>query len=100
MAPATGSALLILVAFVLPGFVALLISERTHVVPRNRSPFELLLIATYYSVISWGLIALASWPFHLSRADLRRWYRDESLGKFQNSGSAWKRVIPGHESEF
>lgn len=31
--PDTGSALLILVAFVLPGFVALLISERTHLVP-------------------------------------------------------------------
>lgn len=59
MAPATGTALLVLVAFVLPGFVALWIGERTHVVPvRNRQPFELLLLATYYSVISWGIIAL------------------------------------------
>lgn len=73
MAPETGTALLVLVAFVLPGFVALLIGERTHVVPvRNRTPFELLLIATYYSVVCWGIIALASWPFGLDRADLRR----------------------------
>src|SRR5438874_781527 len=95
MAPATGSALLILVAFVLPGFVALLISERTHVVPvRGRSPFELLLIATYYSVLSWGLIGLASWPFHLTRDDLRHWYREESLGRLVGLGLLAILVAP------
>jgi hypothetical protein len=81
MAPATGTALLVLVAFVLPGFVALLIGERTHVVRRERSPFELLLVATYYSVLSWGIIALASWPFHLNRDDLLRMWREDSLGQ-------------------
>ncbi len=82
MAPATGTALIILVVFVLPGFVALLIGERTHVVPvRNRSPFELLLMATYYSVVCWGIIALASWPFGLDRADIRRMWREGSLGQ-------------------
>lgn len=95
MAPATGSALLVLVAFVLPGFVALLIGERTHRVPvRNRSPFELLLIATYYSVISWGIIALASWPFGLDRADLRRMYRRESLGQLAGLGLLAVLVVP------
>ena len=40
MAPATGTALLVLVAFVLPGFVAVLLSERTHLVPNDkRTPF-------------------------------------------------------------
>ena len=78
MAPATGTALIILVVFVLPGFVALLIGERTHVIPvHNRSPFELLLLAAYYSVVCWGIIALASWPFGLDRADLRRMRRAE-----------------------
>lgn len=33
MAPATGTALLILGAFVLPGFVTLLFRERTYAVP-------------------------------------------------------------------
>ncbi|HJQ74134.1 MAG TPA: DUF6338 family protein, partial [Gaiellaceae bacterium] len=68
MAPATGTALLVLVAFVLPGFVAVLIGERTHEVPvRNRSPFELLLLTGYYSVLTYGLVALLTWPFGLSR---------------------------------
>jgi hypothetical protein len=93
MAPQTGPALLILVAFVLPGFGALLISERTNVVPRSRSPFELLLVATYYSVVSWGLIAFALWPFGLDRADLRRMYRQESLGKLAPS-APWRYSWP------
>jgi len=95
MAPATGTALLVLVAFVLPGFVALLVSERTHVVPvRNRSPFELLLLATYYSVICWGIIGLASWPFGLARDDLRRMYREESLGQLVGLGLLAILVVP------
>jgi hypothetical protein len=94
MAPQTGTSLLILVAFVLPGFVALLISERTHVVPRSRSPFELLLVATYYSVVSWGLIAFALWPFGLDRADLRRMYRHESLGKLAAISALAVLLVP------
>jgi len=95
MAPETGTALLVLVAFVLPGFVALLVGERTHVVPvRNRTPFELLLIATYYSVVCWGIIALASWPFGLDRADLRRMYREESLGKLAGLALLAILVVP------
>lgn len=95
MAPETGTALLVLVGFVLPGFVALLIGERTHIVPvRNRTPFELLLIATYYSVVCWGIIALASWPFGLDRADLRRMYREESLGKLAALGLLAVLVMP------
>lgn len=86
MAPETGTALLVLVAFVLPGFVALRIAELTHEVRRDRSPFELLLVATYYSVICWGLIALASWPFGLTRADLAQSYREESLGRLAGLG--------------
>jgi Family of unknown function (DUF6338) len=95
VAPETGTALLVLVAFVLPGFVALLIGERTHVVPvRNRTPFELLLIATYYSVVCWGIIALASWPFGLDRADLRRMWQEESLGKLAGLALLAILVVP------
>ncbi len=94
MAPETGNAVLILVAFVLPGFVALLVAERTHVVPRNRTPFELLLLATYYSVLCWGIIALASWPFGLDRADLVRMWREESLGKLAALGLVAVLVVP------
>jgi hypothetical protein len=95
MAPQTGSALLVLVAFVLPGFVALLVGERTHLVPvRNRAPFELLLLATYYSVVCWGLIALASWPFHLSRAKVVHMWRHDSLGQLAGLGLLATLVVP------
>jgi hypothetical protein len=95
MAPATGTALLVLVAFVLPGFVALLIGERTHLVPvRNRSPFELLLIATYYSVICWAIIALASWPFGLTRSDVIDSWRKDSLGRLAGLGLLAILVVP------
>jgi hypothetical protein len=100
MAPATGTALLVLVAFVLPGFVALLIAERTYVVRRERSPFELLLIATYYSVISWGIIALATWPFGLARSDLVRWWREDSLGRLAGLGLLAILVVPAIVATF
>jgi hypothetical protein len=35
MAPETGTALLLLAAFLLPGFVTLLVRERTYVVKRS-----------------------------------------------------------------
>lgn len=87
MAPTTGNALLILVLFVLPGFVALLVGERTHLVRvHDRSAFELLLIATYYSVLCWGIILLASWPFGVDRAEVKRWWQDGSFGKLAGVG--------------
>jgi hypothetical protein len=95
VAPATGTALLVLVAFVLPGFVAVLIGERTHEVPvRHRSPFELLLLTGYYSVLTYGLVALITWPFGLSRETLRDWYREESLGRLGALGLVAIFVIP------
>jgi len=57
--PATGTALLILVAFVLPGFVTLLISERTHVVRDTSNTSERILLALYYSVLCYALLALS-----------------------------------------
>jgi len=48
---------------------------------RQENALRLLLLTAYYSVRSYGIVALASWPFGLSRSDLRRWYRQESLGR-------------------
>lgn len=56
MAPATGTAILILAIFVLPGFVTLLIRERTFTVPGQQSPFERLLNALYYSALVFGVV--------------------------------------------
>src|SRR4051812_20943205 len=95
MAPQTGTALLLLVAFVLPGFVALYVGEKTDLVPvRNRTPFELLLLATYYSVLSWGLIALVSWPFHFTRARVVHMWRHDSLGRLAALSLLANLVVP------
>jgi hypothetical protein len=65
MAPETGTALLLLAAFVLPGFVTLLVRERTYMIKGEDSPFERLLNALYYSSIIYAILGLglAAWKF-------------------------------------
>ena len=60
MAPATGTALLVLAAFVLPGFVALTYRERTYVVKTDDTPFERLLGALYYSFLSYLVLGFVA----------------------------------------
>lgn len=50
VAPATGTALLLLVAFVLPGFITVVAREATYVVRDATTPFERLLLSLSYSV--------------------------------------------------
>ena len=57
-APATGTALLILVAFVLPGFVAVLLKERLYEVRGEESTFDRLLTTVYYSLLVYLLPAI------------------------------------------
>jgi hypothetical protein len=85
MAPETGTALVVLAAFVLPGFVTLLISERTHTIKGEDSPFERLLGALYYSALIYALVIGGGWLFGLSREDVAefadgRWTLGEYLG--------------------
>ena len=75
MTPPTGTALLILVAFVLPGFVTLLISERTNVLRDTTSAFDRTLLALYYSVLTYLILGGAAWIFGFDRDDVRRLYR-------------------------
>jgi hypothetical protein len=56
---ATGTALLILVAFVLPGFVAVLLKERLYEVRSEELTFDRLLTTIYYSLLVYLLPALA-----------------------------------------
>lgn len=58
MAPETGTALLVIAVFVLPGFVTLLMRERTYRVKDQDSPFERLLNALYFSSIVYMALAL------------------------------------------
>jgi hypothetical protein len=78
---------ILLVAFVLPGFVTQLIAERTHIVPRRVEPFERLLRALYYSTWVYVLLGFGVWLFeqargkHLSFEDVKHQTRaDHDIG--------------------
>jgi len=75
MAPATGTALVLLVAFVLPGFVVVLFQERTFKQAEQLNPFDRLLRALYYSVWCYLLLAAAALIAGIDRADVEELYR-------------------------
>lgn len=68
----TGTAVLILVGFVLPGFVAILIKERIYEVRGEESGFDRLLTTVYYSVLVWAVPALAAVIAGVERGQLER----------------------------
>lgn len=77
--PATGPALIILVAFLLPGFVTVLIQERTYKFAQNPTPLDRLLQIVYYSVWTYLLLGAAALIFHVHRGDVEHLYtQDES----------------------
>lgn len=95
MAPQTGTALIVLVAFVLPGFVTLAFVERTYAVPvRDRSPLELVLLALYYSAISYGIAGLVAWPLDLTLDDVRGSLQDGSVGVIAAAGIVVVFLLP------
>ena len=67
MAPATGTALVLLVAFVLPGFVTVLLQERTFKSADDPTPYDRLLRAVYYSVWCYLVLAAAALVLGLDR---------------------------------
>ena len=83
MAPQTGTALLIIAVFVLPGFVTLLMRERTYRVKGQDSPFERLLNALYFSSIIYVVLGLAWVVGGLGRDDISRLYAGhDSVGVY------------------
>lgn len=77
MAPATGTALLILAVFVLPGFVTLLLRERMFAVRGEDTPFERLLNALYYSALVYAIAVGCGLIFGLGVHDLVEFYHGE-----------------------
>ncbi len=81
-APATGTALLILVGFVLPGFVAVLLKERLYEVRGEESTFDRLLTTVYYSLLVYVLPALTVGVLSalglVDRSDLDQFFRGDS----------------------
>jgi Family of unknown function (DUF6338) len=82
MAPATGTALLVLVTFVLPGFVAVLLKERIYEVRGEESTFDRLLTTVYYSLLIYLLpgvaIAVLAAFGSIERADLEDFFNARS----------------------
>jgi hypothetical protein len=78
VAPQTGTALLVIGAFVLPGFVTLLLRERTYWVRVEASPFERLLNALYYSSIIYFTAGVFALAVGLDTADVRRIYQGKA----------------------
>jgi hypothetical protein len=90
MPPATGPALIILVAFVLPGFVTVLLQERTFKSANDPTPLDRLLRIVMYSVISYLLIAIAAIIFGFDRATILRDYHDYTA---QPAQPVWRGVL-------
>lgn len=74
MAPQTGTALVLLVAFVLPGFVTVLIQERTFKSAEDPTPLDRLLRALYYSVWVYLLLAVLALSLGIDRPQIERVY--------------------------
>jgi Family of unknown function (DUF6338) len=81
MAPATGTALLILAVFVLPGFVTLLFRERMFAVRGEDTPFERLLNALFYSAVVYAIVIGIGAAAGLDKGDVVAFYKGrKSLG--------------------
>ena len=75
MTPQTGTALLILAVFVLPGFVTLLLRERMFAVRGEDTQFERLLNALYYSALIYAIVFVAGALLGLDKTDIVGFYR-------------------------
>ncbi|HYM46215.1 MAG TPA: DUF6338 family protein [Solirubrobacteraceae bacterium] len=79
MAPPTGTALLILAVYVLPGFVTLLLRERMFDVRWQETQFERLLNALYYSALIYAIVLAGGAALGLSKTDVVQFYKGEKL---------------------
>jgi hypothetical protein len=96
MAVDTGSAILILGAFVLPGFVTLIIRERLYVVRGEETAFERLLSALLYSAVIYGALLVAAHGLGLRKVDLVEFHDGEkTLGDDLIAASAILLFLPG-----
>jgi Family of unknown function (DUF6338) len=95
MAPQTGTALLLLAVFVLPGFVTLLLRERMFAVRDEDTQFERLLNALYYSALIYAIVFAVGALIGLDKRDVVGFYRGEkSLAEDLEGAVAITLVIP------
>jgi hypothetical protein len=92
----TGTAILILGAFVLPGFITLILRERLYVVRGEDGSFERLLSAHLYSAIIYGGLLVAAHWAGLQKSDLVEFHDGEkSLGDDLLAAAAIFVLLPG-----
>ncbi len=92
----TGTAILILGAFVLPGFITLTLRERLYVVRGEETPFERLLSALLYSAIVYGAMLVTAHRLGLQKSDLVEFQDGEkSLGDDLLAAGAVLVMLPG-----
>lgn len=95
MTPQTGTALLILAVFVLPGFVTLLLRERMFAVRGEDTQFERLLNALYYSALIYAIVLAAGALGGLDKADIVWFYRGKkSLAEDFEAAALITLVLP------
>jgi hypothetical protein len=95
MAPQTGTAILIIAIFVLPGFVTLLVRERTFTVPGQQSPFERLLNALYFSALVFCIVLGLGLLAGLNKADVVEIYQGRKpLGQTIGAAAALVLLVP------
>jgi hypothetical protein len=92
----TGTAILILGAFVLPGFITLTLRERLYIVRGEDTPFERLLSALLYSAIIYGVLLATAHLAGLQKSDLIEFRNGEKpLSADLLAASAILLVLPG-----
>lgn len=75
--------------------MTLLISERTHAVKDTSSAFDRLLLALYYSVLTYALLVLVGWLLGYNRGRIvRAYHHEQSIGKLFVFGFVAILVIP------
>lgn len=95
MTPETGTALLILAVFVLPGFVTLLLRERMFAVRGEDTQFERLLNALYYSALIYAIVFTAGALAGVNKTDVVEFYHGEkSLAEDLAAGGIIALALP------
>jgi hypothetical protein len=92
----TGTAILILGAFVLPGFITLTLRERLYIVRGEATPFERLLSALLYSAVIYGVLLITAHGLGFEKSDLTEFHNGEkSLGDDLLAAAAILLLLPG-----
>jgi Family of unknown function (DUF6338) len=95
VSPPTGTAILILGVFVLPGFVTLLMRERMFAVRGEDTQFERLLNALYYSALIYALLIGAALALGSHKSDVVDLYHGrKTLGEDVGLGVLAALVLP------